>query len=127
MLKELIKQFKKFCEMCEGSYKDSVFPMCVKYSFRISLEYLEREDYLEYLLVKIVSEEGDEEILRIRNVKILDVKRISENDESGVLRYYTLLVKTSNGTLYLRRDIKEKKLIVQFESPNISYKSIVLF
>jgi hypothetical protein len=127
MLKELVKQFKKFCEMCEGTYDDSVFPTCKRYSFRISIEYLERDYWLEYFLVKIISEEGDEEVLRLNNIKILDVQRISENDSTGVLRYYTLVIKTDKGTLYLKRDIRSRQLVVQFESRDVSYKSVVLF
>lgn len=127
MINDLLKNFKVFCKMCDGTYREELFPECKKYSFKIGIEYLEKGDMLAYLVIKIVSDEGDEEILRLEDVRILEVRRISENDENGTLRFYTLYVKTNKGIISLKRDIRENKLVVNFENKDIWYRSTVIF
>ena len=122
----LIRNFKMFCSMCDGKYEEEIFPSCKRFSFRISLEYLEKENTLSYLKLKIVSGEGDEEEINLYNVRILGVERKSE-EENGVIRFYSLIIHTDKGILSLKKDIREDKLYVEFSGRDLKYRSSIIF
>ena len=127
MIEELIKNFKVFCEMCEGKYVEDISPECRKFSFRIIFDFVEAKEKLEHLSLKVTSDEGDEEIFTIKDVRILNVERYSENDDKGELSYYVLNIVTDKGELKLKKNIKEDKLLISFKSNNLEYSSTIIF
>lgn len=127
MIDELVKNFEQFCILCEGKFSYNVFPQCTKLTYTIRLDFHEIDDTLEYLKIRIISDEGDFEILSLFNVKIENIERKTENDEKGEMNYYVLNIYTNKGLLKLKKELKEDKFIVEFNGKDIKYSSSVLF
>jgi len=125
--KDIIKNFEAFCKYVGGSFNQDLFPRCSKLSFSIVLEFVEREEYFEKLSIKIESTAGDYEVLRLENVKILDIERFSEEGTKGSFEYYTMKISTDKGSIFLRKAIREDKLIVSYKGESISYESSIVF
>jgi len=125
--KDLIKNFEAFCKYVGGSFNQDLFPRCSKLSFSIVLEFSEREGYFEKLSIKIESTAGDYEVLKLENVKLLDIERFSEEGTKGSFEYYTMKITMDKGILLLRKAIREDKLIVSYKGEGISYESSIVF
>ena len=126
-INDITKHFKIFCEMCGGKYDETLLPQCVKSRFTITLDVVGGDTQIIKLLVKIISVEGDEEAFQLNNTRLVDVQRISENDHTGAIRYYTLNILTESGELSLKKDLKDNKLILSFKNSDITYVSTVIF
>jgi len=70
---------------------------------------------------------SDFEILNIKNCKIIDCKRLTKNTEMNELEYYVFNIYLDKGLLSIRRKIKEDKIIVYLKTPEIEYKSSIVF
>ncbi|RIB35142.1 MAG: hypothetical protein BXU00_03005 [Candidatus Nanoclepta minutus] len=125
--RDLVKNFEAFCKYVGGNFNQDIFPRCSKLSFSIVLEFVESEEYFEKLSIKIESTSGDYEVLKLENVKILDIERFSEEGARGSFEYYTLRISTDKGTIFLRRSIREDKLIISYKGEGISYESSIVF
>jgi len=125
--KDLVKNFEAFCKYVGGSFNQDLFPRCSKLSFSIVLEFLEKEGYFEKLSIKIESTAGDYEVLKLENVRILDIERFSEEGTRGSFEYYTMKITMDKGILLLRKAIREDKLIVSYKGEGISYESSIVF
>ncbi len=126
VVSDLVKNFRTFCNMIEGKYVEAVFPRCVKTGFYIELNYLDQGESLGYIGIDIVSETGDVTSFKIKNVWDVKVYRATENDDTGAMRYYSLVIETNKGTIKLKKDLREKKLVLEYETPDIQYVATTL-
>jgi len=125
--KDLIKNFEAFCRYVGGSFNQDLFPRCSKLSFSIVLEFSEKDGYFEKISIKIESTAGDYEVLKLENVKLLDIERFSEEGGKGSFEYYTMKISTDKGIIFLRKAIREDKLIISYKGEGISYESSIVF
>jgi len=125
--RDLVKNFEAFCKYVGGNFNQDIFPRCSKLSFSIALEFSEKDEYLEKLSIKIESTVGDYEILRLENIKLLSIERFSEEGTKGSFEYYTMKIDTDKGSIFLRKAIREDKLIVSYKGESVSYESSIVF
>ncbi|MEM1688184.1 MAG: hypothetical protein QXM04_02245 [Nanopusillaceae archaeon] len=125
--KDLIKNFENFCKLSGGRFENTLNPKCIKSSFSISLEVTESNGIFEKIILKIESISGDNEVIKLKNVKIIDLEKFSEEDEKGIYSYYTFNIITDKGVLSLKRAIREDKLIILYRNDTIEYESSIIF
>ncbi|MEM4588275.1 MAG: hypothetical protein QXW13_02025 [Nanopusillaceae archaeon] len=125
--KDLIKNFETFCKLSGGKFENVLNPKCSKTSFSISLEISESNEIFEKIVLKIESISGDYEIIKLKNVKVLDIERFSEEDEKGAYAYYTFNIITDKGILSLKKAIREDKLIIIYKDNVVEYTSSIIF
>lgn len=125
--RDLVKNFEAFCKYVGGNFNQDLFPRCSKLSFSIVLEFSEKDGYFEKLSIRIESITGDYEVLKLENVRILDIERFSEEGAKGSFEYYTMKISTDKGSIFLRKVIREDKLIISYKGEGISYESSIVF
>ncbi len=125
--KDIIKHFEAFCRYSGGNFNYDIYPKCSRLSFSIILEFSEKDGIFERFSLKIESTAGDYEVLRLENIKILDIQRFSEEGPEGIFKYYTMKIVTDKGVIFLKKYIREDKLVVSYEGENLKYESSIVF
>ncbi|MGC9133210.1 MAG: hypothetical protein ACP5GJ_02305 [Nanopusillaceae archaeon] len=120
---KLKKEFSMFCKISGGQFNENIYLECLKENYFIRINYTD----IGLSLTAGSKMTGDYEILNINNIKIIDVERLSKNNDSGELEYYILNIYLDKGLLSIRKSIRENKIIIHLKTDQIEYESSVLF
>ncbi|GEM_PF-2360047 len=125
---KLRKEYETFCKLGGGNFSDKLGLECSKFGYTIKINYLDLGEDKINLNIQINSAIQDFEVLSLKNVKILDVERLSQlSENNNELSYYVLNIYLDIGILSLKKDIKNNKIIISLKTGNIEYQSSVIF
>ncbi|BBL45698.1 hypothetical protein MJ1_0545 [Nanobdella aerobiophila] len=120
---KLKKEFSLFCKISGGNFIEDNSLQCTKEKYYIKIYYNDLG-----LSISAGSKfTGDYDLLNLNNTKIVDVERISGNNDLGELEFYILKIYLDKGLLYIKRSVKEDKIIIHLQMNDLEYESSVLF
>ncbi|MGC9079159.1 MAG: hypothetical protein ACP5G1_00270 [Nanopusillaceae archaeon] len=120
---KLKKEFAFFCKISGGNFKEGLYFECERENYSIKVGY--NGNNLSLTISSKLT--GDYEVLSINNVKVMDVERLSKENDLREIEYYVLNIYLDKGILSIRKSSRENKLVINLKTSEIEYESSVLF